>query len=209
MLTGTTSGTINLLTGFPEAVFCNSSTVLPLYINCKRTASIRAVSSCTTWQRDQRLSGRGAWLRIRQRVGAAERLNNDQCAPGTYQYPAVGRQPVLLQDHTSRVLLRRESDDLHFVDNRGPDLYPGRDDPLLPLPVRPEQPQRGFGNDRVSWSSAPQPSARRNTTSGSATSTRASGISIANDIVSSTATYTRSVARTDWPRRRPAPTARR
>jgi type IV pilus assembly protein PilY1 len=63
---GTVGGTINLLTGFPEAVFCNSSTVLPLYINCKRNGIdtgnkfLYNLGSATNGYPDAVLSGSGS-----------------------------------------------------------------------------------------------------------------------------------------------------
>jgi type IV pilus assembly protein PilY1 len=197
---GTTSGTINLPTGFPEAVFCSTSTPLLLYVNCKRngvdTGSrfLYNLGSATNGYPDDVMSASGS---------VTVNLNGSQTikiTPGTYFYTAVRPgnpfyYTITPAEYCSDVNLTMcelatSPDTTNGYTNAAPIRYclsPSDQNSLSAV----------SGTTTVSWSSTPQPRCQKKYNQRLGYQYPRFGYFNRYDIVPSTPTYTRSVARID------------
>ena len=87
---GSVSGTINLLTGFPEAVFCNASGISPPSSNCKRNG----IDTGATFLYNLGSTGNGYPDAVVSSASGNVTVtlngtNTIKVMPGTYEYAAV------------------------------------------------------------------------------------------------------------------------
>jgi len=196
---GTTSGTINLVTGFPEAVFCDSSSVTPPSTRCKRNGVdttnpfLYNLGSASNGYPNAVLgSGSGS---ISVPLNGSTTVN---VIPGTYVYAAVQSGNPFYYAITPAEYCSDASLTTCTLSTSATGAY------TVAAPIRyclSASDQNSLsavsGTTVVSWSSTPQPKCQKKYNQRLGYQYPRFGYFNRNDIKATTLTYTRSTARTD------------
>jgi type IV pilus assembly protein PilY1 len=199
---GTVNGTINLVTGFPEAVFCNASSVTPPSTNCKRNGIdttnpfLYNLGSASNGYPDAVIgSGSGS---VSVNLNGSDTVS---VVPGTYENPAVqGGNPfyytITPAEYcsdaalTTCILSTTPPGSGSSYTNAAPIRY-------CLLASDQNSVSAVSGTTTVSWSSTPQPKCQKKYNQRLGYQYPRFGYFNRYDIVSTTATYTRNANRTD------------